>query len=107
MSATVASRPLLTQPPTATLRRLQPFPQTTGNQAVLHEADSLGSRDREQSARGWSPATAPASGACGVIDDPRMIERGPRPHEVAHEPDAQQPDGRCSTGYRRPSAPAC
>jgi GAF domain-containing protein len=29
-----------------------------------------------------------------VIDDPRMIERGPRPHEVAYEPDAQQPDGR-------------
>jgi hypothetical protein len=72
-------------------RRLQPFPQTAGNQAVLHEADFRvrWCGDRERAVRDQSPATAPAARACGAINDPGMIERGARLNEVANEPDAR------------------
>ena len=70
------------------MRRLQPFPQTAGNQAALHEADFRvrWCDDRERAVRGQSPATAPVARACGTINDRGMIKRGVRLNEVAMNP---------------------
>ena len=73
------------------MRRLQPSPQTAGNQVVLHEADFRvrWCGDRERAVRGQSPASAPTARACGAITDPGMIEQRGRLNEVANEPDAR------------------
>src|SRR5215467_1947680 len=100
----VAAHPVL-----AARRLLQPFPQTAGNRAVLHEADFRvrWCGDRERAVRGQSPATTPAARACGAINDPGMIERRARLNEVANEPDARQRLGRSATDHSRPAAPTC